>query len=203
MHTRYMIYLGADHAGFELKEKTKALLARKNISMEDLGAHEQVMDDDYPDFGFPVAEAVGQGKGEGILFCESAGGMTILANKVKGVRAVECASPIEAKHAKEHNNANVLVISKLAVNGESLPALIDTWLATPFSNEERHARRLAKITAYENDHVSFWEKRRIFSLYTHHNLRRFFITLGFHSEWQNIYNDWNKEYTRAYGWDWL
>ena len=100
-----------------------------------------------------MAKAVSDDKGEGILFCESAGGMSIAANKVKDVRAVVCQNVADVLHAKEDNNANVLVISHMHVSVEQLPQLINTWINTPFSNEERHVRRLGKITKFEEEHL--------------------------------------------------
>lgn len=147
-----MIYLGTDHAGFQLKELAKSYLLSKEIEVIDCGALHFDHGDDYPDYGFAVAEEVARGRGEGILFCESAGGMTICANKVKGIRAVECSTVEEVVHAKQHNKANILVISKMNVIDGNLPKLIDAWLTTSFSNEERHVRRLEKIAAFEQEH---------------------------------------------------
>lgn len=148
-----MIYLGADHAGFELKEEVKKYLDEHKIEYQDLGAHAFDKADDYPDFGFAVAEKVGASADEGILFCESAGGMTIAANKVKGVRAVECATAEEASHAHEHNNANVLVLSQMALpSREQFQNVLDAWFASSWTNADRHARRVNKITQYENGH---------------------------------------------------
>lgn len=182
-----MIYLGADHAGFELKEQVKKYLDDHKIEYQDLGAHSYDKADDYPDFGFPVAEAVARAEvgpprqneevsaktsldnlgddtknklievrpqlNEGILACESAGGMTILANKVKRVRAVECASASEASHAREHNNANVLVLSSMAIpSQQQLHEVLDAWFANKWTNVDRHARRIDKISRYEEEH---------------------------------------------------
>lgn len=148
-----MIFLGADHAGFELKEQVKKYLDEHKIEYNDLGAYVYDKADDYPDFGFPVSEKVGEGSGGGILACESAGGMTISANKVKGVRAVECATAAEAIHAREHNNANVLVISKMAILSDTqLHEVLDAWFSSQWTNEDRHARRVDKISQYEKEH---------------------------------------------------
>ena len=148
-----MLFLGTDHAGFDLKEAAKKYLAEHHIAFQDFGDTELKPDDDYPDFAFKVAKAVSDDKGEGILFCESAGGMSIAANKVKDVRAVVCQNVADVLHAKEDNNANVLVISHMHVSVEQLPQLINTWINTPFSNEERHVRRLGKITKFEEEHL--------------------------------------------------
>ncbi len=147
-----MIYIGADHAGFELKETVKGYLMQKGIEFEDFGATQFNPKDDYPDFGFPVAEAVSKGAHEGILFCESAGGMTILANKVKGIRAVECGNVHEVEHARVHNDANILVLSKMSLDPDNINDVLDAWFNTKFTNEERHVRRLNKIAQYEQEH---------------------------------------------------
>lgn len=147
-----MVYLGTDHAGFDLKEAAKTYLAEHNVAFTDMGDTKPDPNDDYPDFAIPVAEKVGQGSDNGILFCESAGGMSIAANKVKGARAVVCQNRTDVVHAKEHNNANIMVISHMHVSIEQLPQLINTWMTTPFTNEDRHLRRLAKIAKYEEEH---------------------------------------------------
>lgn len=148
-----MIYLGTDHAGFELKEAAKAYLTEHAIPFVDIGDTKPDPNDDYPDFAIPVAEKVSSvDEQSGILFCESAGGMSIAANKVKGARAVVCQNIADVVHAKEHNNANIMVISHMHVSVEQLPQLINTWITTPFTNEDRHVRRLAKISKYEQEH---------------------------------------------------
>jgi len=143
------IYIGADHAGFKLKEAIKKFLTSKKISFEDLGNREYDKKDDYPDFGFKVAERVAKENTLGILFCGSGQGVCIAANKVKGIRAVFVNNLKDAKSTREHNNANVLCLS-----GENTPTskakeIITTWLKTPASSEARHVRRVNKIKNYE------------------------------------------------------
>ncbi len=154
-----MIYLGGDHAGFELKEAIKQYLKEKGCEIKDFGAHSFDKDDDYPDFGYPVAKAVADsnGKSKGILFCGSAEGICIVANKVKGVWAVAVWTPTNAKHSREHNDANVLCLSggktRSPIPGlstDEAKKIVDAWLETPFSGEERHVRRLGKIKDLEN-----------------------------------------------------
>jgi ribose 5-phosphate isomerase B len=153
-----MIYLAADHAGFELKEAIKPFLIQKGLEVEDLGAHSLDKSDDYPNFGYPAAKKVAESGGDsrGILFCGSAEGICIVANKVKGVRAVAVTSPEIARQSRLHNDANVLClgggqtlnpIGGLSV--ESAKEIVETWLATPFSGEERHVRRLGEIKEIE------------------------------------------------------
>ena len=154
-----MIYLGSDHAGFELKEAIEQYLKEKGYKIKDFGAHSFDKDDDYPDFGYPVARAVADsdGKSKGILFCGSAEGICIVANKVKGVRAVAVWTPTNAKMSREHNDANVLCLSGgktlspiPGLSTDEAKKIIDGWLKTPFSSEERHKRRIEKIGKIEN-----------------------------------------------------
>lgn len=154
-----MIYLGGDHAGFELKEAIKQYLKGEGYEIKDFGAHSFDKDDDYPDFGYSVARAVADsdGKSKGILFCGSAEGICIAANKVKGVRAVAVWTPTNAKMSREHNDANVLCLSGgktlspiPGLSTDEAKKIIDGWLKTPFSSEERHKRRIEKIGKIEN-----------------------------------------------------
>lgn len=147
-----MIYLGADHAGFELKEEIKEYLIVQGMQVEDLGAFEFNPDDDYPDFVRPVAEAVAlrQAQGErdtfGIVLGGSGQGEAMVANKVKGVRAaVYYGGPLDiVKLSRQHNNANVLALgARFLTQKEALDA-VKLWLDTPFEGG-RHERRLNKI----------------------------------------------------------
>jgi len=104
-----MIYLGADHAGFELKEKIKKFLNKKKINYEDLTPKFKE-GDDYPEIAFKIGEKVSRDRGNGILFCGSGNGMAIAANKVKGIRAVEAYDRISAKLSREDNDSNILVL---------------------------------------------------------------------------------------------
>lgn len=151
------IYLGADHAGFDLKEKVKSWLKKKRMSFVDCGNLVFDKDDDYPDFAENVARKVVQKKSLGILFCGSAEGMCIAANKVRGIRAVSPCSQIAAKRAREHNDANILCLA----GGKTLDPMpgfsfseavkmIETFLKISFSKEKRHLRRLNKIKKIEN-----------------------------------------------------
>ncbi|MFA6475107.1 MAG: RpiB/LacA/LacB family sugar-phosphate isomerase [Patescibacteria group bacterium] len=146
-----MIYLGADHGGFALKEHLKTVLKKNNLEYVDLGATVFDPEDDYPDYAFLVAKAVAQAPGErrGVLCCRSAAGVVIAANKVIGIRAVAPLSVEAAQHAREHNDANVIGLSGDWLNESQASAIMDKFLATPFSNEARHIRRLQKITQFE------------------------------------------------------
>ncbi|MEK7211226.1 MAG: RpiB/LacA/LacB family sugar-phosphate isomerase, partial [Patescibacteria group bacterium] len=106
-----MIYLGSDHAGFKLKTEMAKYLESAGYAFEDLGAKKINLKDDYPDYAFRVGEKVAEMEGLGILFCGSAEGVCIAANKVEGVRAVNPGSVKLAKLSREHNDANVLCLS--------------------------------------------------------------------------------------------
>lgn len=146
-----MIYLGSDHAGWKLKQEVMSVLQEYGEAFEDLGDTKLVADDDYPDYAFKVGEAVVKSPGAfGILLCGSAEGVCIAANKVKGVRAVYVTSHDEAAKSREHNDANVLCLSGWTQSIEDIRAIIASFIGTPFSGEERHVRRLAKISSYEH-----------------------------------------------------
>jgi len=145
------IYLGADHAGFKMKERIKRYLKRLKYQVVDKGNTKLVMTDDYPDYGYKVAKAVQKAKGEakGILFCGSAEGIAIAANKVKGIRAVPVWSQKNAKLSRQHNNANVLCLAGWDLDPKKAEKIVKTWLETDFTFEPRHVRRLKKINSIE------------------------------------------------------
>ncbi len=146
-----IIYLGADHGGFALKEKIKKWLIKSGYRCVDLGNAKFEPTDDYPDFAFKVGEAVSQNPNAlGILICRSGAGMVIAANKVKGVRAAAAFDQKSAKHSRRHNNTNVLVLSGDWFSYPKAKKIVAVWLKTNFSGEERHQRRLLKISQYEN-----------------------------------------------------
>jgi ribose 5-phosphate isomerase B len=144
------VYLAADHGGFNLKEALKAYLETQSYNVEDLGAHALDLADDYPDFMHPAAEKVGADlDARGIFLCRSGAGAAIVANKIKGVRAVVARTKEEAEHARKHNDANVVALSSDALTAEEARDIIAIFLTTPFSGEERHLRRLKKIMKLE------------------------------------------------------
>ncbi|HPS40453.1 MAG TPA: RpiB/LacA/LacB family sugar-phosphate isomerase [Candidatus Woesebacteria bacterium] len=152
------IYLGADHGGFALKEEFKKNLtqAHPELSFEDCGALVYAENDDYPLIAFNVAQKVAAQKEPeqslGILFCRSGSGMVIAANKVKGIRAVELYSEAIASHAKSHNQANVIAMAGDYLSSEKIMRLFEIFLSTPVDQAQRHRRRLAEISNYENSH---------------------------------------------------
>ena len=143
------IYIGADHAGFKLKEKLKVWLLKKKLEIEDAGALTFNPSDDYPDFAEKVARKVVREKSLGILLCGSAQGMCIAANKVRGVRAVVPFSVKEAELARRHTMANIICLSGWYFNPLKAKKLVWTFLRTPFSKEERHLKRVEKIKQLE------------------------------------------------------
>ncbi len=151
MKNAKQLYLGADHAGFALKEKLKKWLERKKILYQDMGNWTFEKNDDYPDFAEKVAKAVVKSKGKslGVLCCGSAQGMAIAANKVKGIRAVVPFSIKEAELSREHNDANVLCLSGWYFSPEKATALLEKFLNTPFSKAVRHRRRVRKVEELE------------------------------------------------------
>ena len=138
--------IASDHAGFKLKEEIKTFL--KNYNVTDFGPDsEDSMD--YPDTGIAAAESVAKGEVEtGILICGSGIGMSIAANKVKGIRAALCQTAEFARLARLHNNANVLVLSGRFIASHLAFDIIKTWLSTKFEGG-RHQNRLDKIKKYE------------------------------------------------------
>lgn len=147
-----MIYLGADHGGFELKEKIKKHLKGKKVAFEDLGTH-STESSDYPDFSFAVAEKVRDGGPSdfGILACTTSIGTCIAANKIKGVRGAVGYSVGAVERARNDVDANVLCLGGGEMDHEEAIKAIDTFLNTPFSADARHVRRLSKIQKREQE----------------------------------------------------
>ena len=142
------ISLGADHAGFELKEQIKQRLVEQGVAVHDRGtlSNESV---DYPDFAREVGEEVAAHQADlGILVCGSGVGMSIAANKVPGIRAANVTSDYEAQMSREHNNANVLALGARVLDAPKAFAIVDRFLHTAFAGG-RHQRRVDKIMAIE------------------------------------------------------
>lgn len=143
------IFLGADHAGFLLKESIKKYLETLGYTVNDLGAYELNPTDDYPDFGYPVAKKVAAEKGKGILFCGNAEGICILANKIDGVRAGIGYSEYAARTMREDDDANILCLPGRVLGEEEAKKIVYAWLVTEFSDADRHKRRLTKMKQIE------------------------------------------------------
>lgn len=140
-----LIALGADHGGYRLKEIIKKHLEEKGYSVNDFGTY-KTESCDYPDFSKPVAESVASHKCEmGIVICTTGIGVSITANKVKGIRCALCNDPVTASMTRLHNDANVLALGAGIVGDILALNIVDTFLETAFSEEERHKRRICKI----------------------------------------------------------
>lgn len=146
-----MIYIGADHRGYDLKETLKTYLKELNFNFEDLGALELVPDDDYPDYAVLVAKKVAEDpeNNRGILICGSGVGVDIVANKIKKVRSALLFNVEQARMSRNDDNANVLSFSSDFTDENSAKEILKIWLETPFSRLERHARRVEKIKGIE------------------------------------------------------
>jgi len=143
------IAIASDHAGLELKEQIKAFLEEVEYQYHDFGTHGSESTD-YPIYGLKVAEAVASGEYDrGILICGTGVGMSIVANKMPGIRAAVCYDTETARIIREHNDTNVLCLGGRVTPAELAKKITEVWLKTPFSGEERHVRRIGQITAIE------------------------------------------------------
>lgn len=141
-----MLFLGADHAGFAVKEKLKDYLVRQGIAHTDLGAHAYNKNDDYPDFAKNVAKKVASSRtSRGILLCGSGQGVCIAANKIKGVRAALAWNEASARTCRQDDDANILCLPARLIPYPHLERITAVWLREPFSKLARHKRRIKKI----------------------------------------------------------
>lgn len=141
------IIIGSDHGGFSYKNEIINYLKSRNIEVEDVGTHSDASCD-YPIFAQKVAQKVAQANSEnirGILVCGTGIGMSISANKVKGIRAALCSDLFSARATREHNNSNILCLGERVLDKALMLKIVETWLDTPFSMEERHLRRIEMI----------------------------------------------------------
>ena len=140
-----MIAIGCDHGGFELKEEIKKHLEERGLEYKNYGCN-STDSVDYPEYGKKVAHAVADGECErGILICGTGIGISITANKVKGIRAALCTDCFMAEATRLHNDANILALGGRVVGMGLALKIVDTFLDTEFSDEERHKRRIAMI----------------------------------------------------------
>jgi ribose 5-phosphate isomerase B len=150
------IHIGADHAGFDLKEELIIFLEKMDYEVTDYGAYEYDEDDDYTDFVFPVAKAVSiDPESKGIVIGGSGQGEAIAANRLPGIRAAVFNGQFEPKDgrevpneivlSREHNDANILSLGARFLSMEEAKEAVELWLETEFSGEERHIRRISKI----------------------------------------------------------
>ena len=140
-----MIAIGSDHGGFELKKEVMAHLDARGLEYKDFGTYSDASCD-YPVYGKAVAKAVASGECErGIIICGTGIGISIAANKVHGIRAALCGDCFSAEATRQHNDANVLALGARVVGPGLALRIVDTFLDTPFSNGERHIRRIEMI----------------------------------------------------------
>ncbi|MDD2483379.1 MAG: RpiB/LacA/LacB family sugar-phosphate isomerase [Candidatus Shapirobacteria bacterium] len=144
-----LIYVGADHRGFNLKKKIVEYLRGMDYEIKDLGANIYDKDDDYNEISVELAEKVVRENTKGILLCGSGVGVCLAANKVLGTRAALCTSQKQARLAREDSDANILCLATDLVSEEDNLEVAKTFLETVFSSEERFIRRINKIKEYE------------------------------------------------------
>jgi len=145
------IAIGCDHRGYKLKEAIKDFLKKKGIDVIDEGTFSEDSVD-YPDFAKKVCLSIKNEEAQrGILICGTGIGMSITANKFRGIRAALALDEFMAEMASNHNNANVICLSAIYTTPEKGVAIVEKWLNTPFSNEERHRRRVEKIKKIEEE----------------------------------------------------
>jgi len=145
-----LIVVAADHAGFPLNERVIAELHAAGHEITDLGTHDGSRADDYPDYALAVGRAVQEGKAEiGILICGSGVGASVAANKLTGVRAALCGDTYSAHQSREHDDCNVLCLGARVTGVALALEIVRAFVGARFTGEERHRRRLAKITEIE------------------------------------------------------
>lgn len=146
-----MIAIGCDHGGYELKQEVINYFVDNGIGYKDFGCYGKGSCD-YPEFGQAVAKAVASGEFDrGIVICTTGIGISITANKVKGIRCALCSDTVSARLTREHNNANVLALGAGIVGTNLALSIVETFLNTEFPGEEKHCRRVAKIQALEEE----------------------------------------------------
>jgi ribose 5-phosphate isomerase B len=145
-----MIFIGADHRGFGQKEEIKKWLVDNGEEVVDLGAQNYDVEDDYPDFAIKVAEKVVFENGKGIVICGSGVGASVAANKVRGARAGLCLLERQVRAARNDDNINMLVLAADLIPLEDNIEIINIFLKTVFSSEEKYLRRINKIKSFEN-----------------------------------------------------
>lgn len=145
MQGHMIVALGSDHGGYDLKQKVIGYLKKKEIEYRDFGC-ESRESCDYPEYGRAAAEAVAKGECDfGIVICTTGIGISIVANKVKGIRCALCSDTVSARLTREHNDANMLAMGAGIVGANLALGIVDTFLNTPFSGEQKHVRRVKAI----------------------------------------------------------
>ena len=152
LYNHSMIYLGADHRGFHMKEAIKDHLAKRSIAFEDMGSREIVADDDFVDYAIPVAQAVAADPEEhlGVVICGTGAGVDMAANKVKGARSSILFDPKQAAHARAADAINILALPADYVTIDQAMKIVDEWLDTSVGDDARYQRRLRKLSVWED-----------------------------------------------------
>lgn len=144
------IAVAADHGGFSLREVVITILSEKGYEVEDLGAYDLDLSDDYPDFALSVASSIQSGRADrGIIICGSGIGATIVANKVTGIRAGTCHDTYSARQGVEHDDMNVICMGARVIGSAVAKEVVLAFVAATFSGEDRHMRRVEKIRKLE------------------------------------------------------
>ena len=147
------IALGSDHGGFRLKEFLKVHLTSRGYECTDCGTYDE-SSVDYPDFALKACLLVKDGTCDrAVLICSTGIGISIAANKVRGIRCALCHDLLSARLTRDHNDTNVLALGAFIVGEKLAAAIVDEWLQTPYSNQERHTKRINKIHGIENDYL--------------------------------------------------
>ena len=145
------IAVACDHGAYEYKEMIKEMLLSQGHEVVDFGT-DSTASMYYPDTALPCAKAVARGECErGIVMCGTGIGVSITANKVKGIRCALCSDPLSARLTREHNDSNMLAFGQRIIGSEMAKEIVNVWLGTPFSNGERHIQRIRKVMAIEEE----------------------------------------------------
>jgi ribose 5-phosphate isomerase B len=145
------VVVGSDHAGYLLKNRLRDMLVAAGHDVTDVGA-DSPDSSDYPDYAAKVGHViVNSPETLGVLVCGTGAGISIAANKIHGIRATACSEPVTAALSRSHNDANIVCIGERIVGPEVADEIVRVFLATPFSQGERHMRRIDKVTALENE----------------------------------------------------
>ena len=143
------IAMACDHGGLRLKNVLKDYLEANGYIVEDFGTYSEDSCD-YPDYAGPAAQSVADGKNDrGIVICGTGIGVSITANKIKGIRCALCSDPVSAKLTREHNDSNVLAMGQRIIGVELMKEIVRVWMGTEFSHDARHQRRIDKVMALE------------------------------------------------------
>ncbi len=144
------ISIASDHAGYEAKQVLVEYLNQKGYEVTDFGTN-STSSCDYPDFAVKCAKSVAEKMSDfGILVCGTGIGMAICANKIKGIRCANCSDEFSTQMTREHNDANILALGARVISTDKMKTLVDIFLTTPFSHEEKHLRRIQKIAHLES-----------------------------------------------------